>query len=75
MRTTDLGFTKTKNHHRFGPRQHSTTADLGRHNTTHSLESHGKDDTKMGSVVVIMKMEMTMTMKMMEVIMGVVHFV
>ena len=29
----------------------------------------------MGSVVVIMKMETTMTMKMMEVIMGVVHFV
>ena len=30
--------------------------------------------TKMGSVVVMMKMETTMTMKMMEEIMGVVHF-
>ena len=39
------------------------------------VESHGEDDTKMGSVVVIMKMETMMTMKMMEVIMGVVHFV
>ena len=33
MRTIDLGFTKTKNHHRFGPRQHNTIADLGRNNT------------------------------------------
>ena len=33
MRTTDLGFTKTKNHHRSGPRQHNTTTDLGRNNT------------------------------------------
>ena len=39
------------------------------------MESNGKDDTKMGLVVVMMKMEMTMKMKMMEVIMGVVHFV
>ena len=40
-----------------------------------AVESDGEDDTKMGSVVVMMKMETTMTMKMMEVIMGVVHFV
>ena len=33
MRTTDLGFTKTKNHHRSGPRQHNTTTDLGCNNT------------------------------------------
>ena len=39
------------------------------------MESDNEDDTKMGSVVVMMKMEMTLTMKMMEVIMGVVHFV
>ena len=43
------------------------------------MESDDEDDTKMGSVVVMMKMETTMTMKMMEVmmevIMGVVHFV
>ena len=39
------------------------------------MESDNEDDTKMGSVVVMMKMETTMTMKMMEVIMGVVHFV
>ena len=39
------------------------------------MESDGEYDTKMGSVVVMMKMEMTMMMKMMEVIMGVVHFV
>ena len=40
-----------------------------------AVESDGEYDTKMGSVVVMMKMEMTMMMKMMEVIMGVVHFV
>ena len=39
------------------------------------MESDDEDDTKMGSVVVMMKMETTMTMKMMEVIIGVVHFV
>ena len=39
------------------------------------MESDDEDDTKMGSMVVMMKMETTMTMKMMEVIMGVVHFV
>ena len=38
-------------------------------------ELDDEDDTKMGSVVVIIKMETTMTMKMMEVITGVVHFV
>ena len=39
------------------------------------MESDGEDDTKMGLVVVMMKMETTMMMKMMEAIMGVVHFV
>ena len=38
-------------------------------------EFDGENDTKMDSVVVMMKMETTMTMKMMEVITGVVHFV
>ena len=35
MRTTDLGFTTTKNHHWSRPWQHSTIADLGYNNTAH----------------------------------------
>ena len=35
MRTTNLGFTTTKNHHWSGPWQHSTIADLGYNNTAH----------------------------------------